>query len=92
MLNIRTPGMSRRAFFKWMAVGATGAVLAACAPAVQQAGGDSAGGTAGAAAQELKILVCCYTPPETELRQRYNTQFMEANPGVSLSMELLPAG
>jgi multiple sugar transport system substrate-binding protein len=75
-----------------MAIGATGALLAACTPAVQQTGGDSDGETAGAAAQELKILVCCYTPPETELREQYNTQFMEANPGVSLSMELLPAG
>jgi multiple sugar transport system substrate-binding protein len=82
--------MSRRALLKWMAVGTTGAMLAACAPTVQQTGGDSDGDTA--AAQELRILVCCYSPPETELREQYNTQFMEDNPGVTLSMELLPAG
>lgn len=41
---------------------------------------------------ELKILVCCYSPPEVDLRTAFNTGFMEKNPGIKLNMELLPSG
>lgn len=87
-----TQQLSRRALLKWLAVGASGLTLAACAPAVApQAGAGESAGT-GAAQQELKILVCCSGPAETELREAFNAQFSEANPGVTISLELLPAG
>jgi multiple sugar transport system substrate-binding protein len=85
--------LTRRQALKWMAVASAGAVAVACAPAAPQAGsGESAGDAPGAAASELTLLVCCYTAPETDLREQYNAKFMEENPGVTIQMELLPAG
>lgn len=80
--------MTRREALKWMAVASAGAAVAACAPATAPA----SEGAPATAQQELTLLVCCYTPPETDLREQYNARFLEANPGVSLRMELLPAG
>jgi multiple sugar transport system substrate-binding protein len=84
--------MTRREALKWLGVTSAGMALAACTPATPQTSNETGGETAGAAAQELTLLVCCYTPPETDLREQYNARFMEANPGVSIKMELLPAG
>jgi multiple sugar transport system substrate-binding protein len=94
MIQQQVPGMSRRALLKWLAVSSAGVALAACAPGVAPGTASSAESDAAAdvAAQELKLLVCCYTGPETELRDAYNSEFMAANPGVTISMELLPAG
>src|SRR5262245_52438851 len=81
--------MTRREALRWMAISSTGLALAACAPPVSP---QANGGAGGAAQQELTLLVCCYTPPETELRNQYNNKFMAENPGVTIGMELLPAG
>ena len=83
--------MSRRQALRWMALSSAGVALAACAPAVSPSG-DTTASEPAAAQQELTLLVCCYTPPETELREQYNAKFMEENPGVTIGMELLPAG
>jgi multiple sugar transport system substrate-binding protein len=93
MVSRSTPRLSRRALLQWMGIGASSLAVAACAPATAPpAGGTTSGESADAAQQELNVLVCCYTAPETELREAFNARFMEANPGVTISMELLPAG
>ena len=38
------------------------------------------------------MLVCCYTDPETKLREQYNEQYKAARAGVSIDMELLAGG
>jgi multiple sugar transport system substrate-binding protein len=40
----------------------------------------------------LRVLVCCYTEPETKLRTAFNEQFQAERAGVSLDMELLAGG
>jgi multiple sugar transport system substrate-binding protein len=88
--------LSRRALLKWIGAGSATLALAACAPVAPQAGptgDDSAPGPEGAPAQtEIKVLVCCYAPPDLEVRNQVNADFAAAHPGVVLNQELLPAG
>jgi len=92
MTNLPASRLSRRQLLQWLAISSTGMALAACVPPSPQADAGESGSEAGAASQELNLLVCCYTAPETELREQYNAKFMETNPGVTINMELLPAG
>lgn len=44
------------------------------------------------AATELDILVCCYAPPDLEIRNKVNREFEQANGGIKLNQQLLPGG
>lgn len=93
MSAVVTTGITRRALLKWIGRGATGLTLAACTPPPQSNVDDPVSNTTiSPVEEELNVLVCCYSMPETELRNQYNAQFMAANPGVKINMELLPAG
>ncbi len=81
-------GMSRRTLLKWMAAGSGTMLLSACVPATPQ-GGASAPAEA---SKELRMLVCCYTDPETKLRETFNSQFATERAGVTIDMELLAGG
>jgi multiple sugar transport system substrate-binding protein len=41
---------------------------------------------------ELNVLVCCYAPPDLEIRNKTNADFQAANPDLTINQELLPAG
>lgn len=41
---------------------------------------------------ELKALVCCYAPPDLEIRDKTNADFEASHPGLKINQELLPAG
>jgi multiple sugar transport system substrate-binding protein len=41
---------------------------------------------------ELKVLVCCYAPPDLEIRNATNEKIMQTYPGMKITQELLPAG
>jgi len=85
-------GLSRRELLKWIGVSAAGLTVAACAPVAPQAGQTGNQAAPASAPQELKVLVCCYAPPDLEVRNKVNSDFATANPKVKLSQELLPAG
>ena len=94
--------MTRREWLKLAGASSAAAVLAACAPPRSApAPGASApteaapGATAvpsGAEQGTLKALVCCYAPPDLDVRNKVNADFEAANPGITLDQELLPAG
>lgn len=100
MSRLFLQSLSRRQMLKWMGISSASLFLSACAPAAatpQPAAEEAAGAEpqpAGKAYEEgeLKVFVCCYTPPEVELRNQFNASFMEAHPGVQVVQELLPAG
>jgi multiple sugar transport system substrate-binding protein len=74
-----------------MAVGTGTMMVAACAPAV--APGNQAGSDAPATqTEELRILVCCYSDPETKLREEFNAQYKAARGDLAIDMELLAGG
>lgn len=83
---------SRRTMLQWMTAGAGTAVLAACASATAPQGEQSASDAPAAEADELRILVCCYTDAETKLREDFNTQYKAARSGLAIDMELLAGG
>src|SRR5262245_14210982 len=85
----QTRQLSRRTLLKWMGAGSLALTLAACAPVSPQA---SQGGETTAAGSELSVLVCCYTPPDLEVRNKVNADFEAAQPSIKLAQELLPAG
>jgi multiple sugar transport system substrate-binding protein len=41
---------------------------------------------------ELKILLCCSSPEDVENREKWNTGFEAAHPGVQITQDTLPAG
>ncbi len=85
--------ISRRTLLQWMAAGSGAIVVSACAPAVAPQGNQAGEKTTPAAeSKELRVLVCCYTDPETKLREQYNEQYKAARAGVSIDMELLAGG
>ena len=85
--------LSRRTLLKWMAAGTGTMALAACAPAAAPAGNQAGGESAPAEAnKELRMLVCCYTEPETKLREAFNEQHKAAHSGLTIDMELLAGG
>lgn len=92
MSKLASHALSRRQLLKWMGAGSAGLALAACAPVAPAADQAGAGGEPAAEQSELKVLVCCYAPPDLEIRNRVNSSFEAANPGVKLNQELLPAG
>ncbi|MFN8444859.1 MAG: sugar ABC transporter substrate-binding protein [Caldilineaceae bacterium] len=80
--------LSRRLFLKSIGVGATSLALAACiAPQAGESGAAPATATT-----ELDVLVCCYAPPDLEVRNKVNSEFEQANGGIKLNQELLPGG
>lgn len=85
--------LSRRTLLKWMAAGTGTMVMAACAPAIAPTGNQADGGSAPADAnKELRILVCCYSDPETKLREKFNEDYKTARSGLNIDMELLAGG
>jgi multiple sugar transport system substrate-binding protein len=89
--------LSRRELLRWIGFGSSAALLAACVPAAPQTNEETTESAAGEAAPDamqgsLKVLTCCYTAPEVDLRTAFNTRFAEQYPGASIEMELLPAG
>ncbi|RIK36440.1 MAG: hypothetical protein DCC55_27310 [Chloroflexi bacterium] len=80
---------SRRRLLQVLGAGSAGLALAACTPVAPQAG---QAGSETAAESELSVLVCCYAPPDLEVRNQVNADFEAARPGVRLAQELLPAG
>jgi len=86
---------------KWMGIGSAGLFFSACAPATAvpqpTAEEEKAGVEAKPAGKayeegELKVFVCCYSPPDLEVRNKFNVDFEAAHPGVKINQELLPAG
>jgi multiple sugar transport system substrate-binding protein len=85
--------LSRRSLMKWLAAGSGAAMLAACAPAPAPQGNQTSGEAAPSGEQQqLRVLVCCYTEPETKLRDAFNQQFMTERANVAVDMELLAGG
>lgn len=70
--------------------GSVGLTLAACVPVAAPEGDQAA--TPDGETSELNILVCCYAPPDLDVRNQVNAAFEQANPGIKLKQELLPAG
>jgi multiple sugar transport system substrate-binding protein len=90
--------LSRRALLKWMGLGSSAMVLAACA-GVTQAPQGSGGDEPGAEQTELhvlqgdlRVLTCCATPAEIDLRDAFHVKFSERYPGVVVTPEVVPAG
>lgn len=100
MSSLFLQSLSRRQMLKWMGIGSASLLLSACAPAAatpQPTAEEKAGVEAQPAGKayeegELKVFVCCYTPQEVELREKFNASFMETYLGAQVNMELLPAG
>lgn len=102
MMNQSKQKVTRRQMLKLLGLGAAGATMAACAPAAPPAaapaataGGEQAQPTtapAAAGAVSMRVLVCCATPAEEPLRQKFNDDFQAANPGVTIAQEAPPAG
>jgi hypothetical protein len=63
-----TYGLSRRAFLQGIGMASVGLTLVACTPVAP--GSGEGGATGGAEANELKVLVCCYAPPDLEVRNK----------------------
>lgn len=97
--------LSRRELLKLVGLGSAGLVLQACGGAAPSGGGQNATSAPAAATPapaaaapadyekgELKVLVCCYTDAEVELRKKYNEAFETSHPGLKINHELLPAG
>lgn len=85
------PTISRRTLLQWLAAGTGTMMVAACAPAVAP-GNQTSGDAPATQTEELRILVCCYTDPETKLREEFNTQYKAARSGLAIDMELLAGG
>ncbi len=92
--------LTRREMLRLAGAGAIGVFVAACAPPAapvaqepSEAQGTAApAGPPGYEQGELKVLVCCYSPPDLEVRNKFNADFVAAHPGVQINQELLPAG
>lgn len=86
-----SPTISRRTLLQWLAAGTGTMMVAACASAVAP-GNQTSGDAPATQTEELRILVCCYTDPETKLREEFNTQYKAARSGLAIDMELLAGG
>jgi ABC-type glycerol-3-phosphate transport system substrate-binding protein len=92
--------MSRRQVLKLIGLGSAGAALAACAAPAAPAQPAPAGQEPAPAAQpavegmtgDLRVMVCCATPSEEPLRNKFNADFEANYPGVKIVPEILPAG
>ena len=96
--------ISRRGMLKLIGVGGAGMTLAACgagspaaAPVAQKTDTKTepvAPTTAPVVAETgaIRVLVCCATPAEEPLRNKFNSEFEAANPGIKVNHELLPGG
>ncbi len=103
--NNEKGAISRRRMLRLMGAGGAGLALAACAPVAQPAAAPAksaaepakevAPTTAPAAASEtgeMKILICCSGPDETDLRAKWNAEFEKTHPGLKIIQEAPPAG
>jgi multiple sugar transport system substrate-binding protein len=100
MSNQALNKMSRRELLRLLGMSSASMLLSACSQVVPQVVKETvvvqetviAEAGPGYEEGELKVFVCCYSPPEVELRENFNVKFQETYPGAQISMELLPAG
>jgi multiple sugar transport system substrate-binding protein len=95
----RSHGVSRRTLLKIIGFGGAGAALAACGAAPAAAPAESGGAAEpaptaapAAATGSIRVLVCCATPAEEPLRNKYNADFEAAYSGIKVIAEAPPAG
>lgn len=103
MQNTSGRVISRRQMLKLVGLGGAAATLAACAapaapaaPAQSPAGAQEPAPAAqpapGGETGEIRVMVCCATPSEEPLRNKFNADFEARYPGVKIVPEILPAG
>ncbi|MFN8446218.1 MAG: extracellular solute-binding protein [Caldilineaceae bacterium] len=85
--------ISRRTLLKWIAAGAGSCSLASCLPSSASQSTQTLGeSTPTIEYKQLHVLVCCYTEPETTLREQFNKQYSATRSGLTIDMEMLAEG
>jgi hypothetical protein len=100
--------ITRREVLSLLGLSSAGIALAACgapaapptaepaepaAPAPEEKPAETEGEAAPAVEQgELAILLCCSSAEDLENRAKWNAQWVEAHPGVTVNQEAVPAG